>query len=92
MNPKCGFCQGTSFKLVAPTMGIQGATFKMQFVVCAKCNAAITVLSYYDPGVVAKHTEDKVDVALSQLSSLNSELHAINANIGAVMSAIRQLK
>ena len=90
--PKCGFCGGTSFRLTEPFLDVQGARFKMPFVVCSQCNAAIAVLSQFDPGVTAKAAEDKIDKLADRISHVESAISTVNGNVGQVMAAIQRLK
>ena len=91
-SPKCGFCGGTSFKLGEPLFDVQGAHFKMPFVVCSRCNAAIAVLSQFDPGVTAKAAEDKIDKLAQRVSHLESAISTVNGNVGKVLTAVQRLK
>lgn len=92
LGPKCGFCNGTSFKLSQPAFDVQGAEFKMPFVVCSNCNAAVAVLSQFDPGVTAKAAEGKIDALANRVSDLESAISTVNANVGQVLAAVQRIK
>lgn len=91
-TPKCGFCGGTSFRLATPISDVQGAKFKMPFVICTGCSAAIAVLSQFDPGVTAKAAEDKIDKLDKRLSNLEGSVHSLSANLQRLSAIIERLK
>lgn len=92
LSPKCPVCNNTSFKLAEPFGGIAGATFKMPFVTCSACNAAIAVLSQEDPGVAAKKALEEVRALSAKVDRLGQGLSQISSQVGNVANDVRRLE
>lgn len=76
--PKCPHCGGTSFQLAEPTFGgIKGATYKMHFVTCSGCNAPMSVLSQFDPGVEGRKAYEEVTRLQQRINSLEQQISGI---------------
>lgn len=85
LPPQCPKCGHTSFELAEPPFGgIKGVKYKMHFVACSSCHAAITVLSQYDAGVAAH--EANVGVA-----TLKKQVSSLEAQVGHLTSLVQQL-
>ena len=67
--------------LSRPFGDVIGARYKMPFVVCASCGAAIAVLSHDDPGATAKLVLQEVKALGKQIEGLETKLRSIKSSV-----------
>lgn len=87
--PLCPSCKGSTFSIGEPTAGVSGANFKMPFVICSTCNAAIAVMSYYDPGVASKKTQDSVDALTSIVKDIRQRVAGIENEVATISRKVK---
>ena len=85
MPPKCPSCSNTTFALAHPIGGVSGAVYKMPFVVCAKCQCAIAVLSQTDPGIAAQSALNEIVAIRKQVDQLEGVLGHISTQLASIV-------
>jgi hypothetical protein len=69
------------FRLNQPMLDVQGARYKMPFVCCAQCGAAVAVLSQFDSGIAAKAARDGVERLERKMACIESDINQIRQDL-----------
>lgn len=73
-------CSGAGFEVAKAD--IQGTEYKVYSVQCDRCGTTISTMTYYDPGVLGKDNEVR-------LQKIEKQLHQIGSQLSDVQSLLR---
>jgi len=75
----CPKCTSTSFEI--EEVSLNKLNYKMLFVQCSKCGAVVSIIPYYDPGVLAKDNQTEIANIKEQLTHVLQALRILQNKI-----------
>ena len=80
-SPKCPSCSNHSFEL--NEIAVRNSKYKLYSVQCTSCGSVVSMLNYFDPGVLLKDQEQ-------MLKDIQRGQEVINQNLRTIITSLNK--